>query len=73
MNGWLDLNADGLVLMLVFGLAGTAFLAVALVIEWLVTRRRAERWALTRIDYARCERAGSQDSFRRRLRARGAA
>lgn len=61
-------DADGLALMLAFGIAGTALLALALVVEWIV-KRRARRWRrfTTPVDFARCERTGSQRSFERRL------
>lgn len=61
-------DADGLALMLIFGMAGTALLAVALVVEWIV-ERRTRRWQrfTTPIDFARCDRTGSQAAFAREL------
>jgi hypothetical protein len=68
MNAWLDANVEGLAFILIFGLIGIAALLVAAVIDKVHETRR---FRLNAIDERRCERAGSQNEFTRRLRARG--
>jgi hypothetical protein len=66
MNAWLDANADGLGLPLIFGLIAIVFLVIALVWE-KVERTRCMRID-AEVDYARCARAGSQAEIERRIR-----
>lgn len=39
MNAWLDANADGIALLLIFGLLGVAFVLIAFVVEWRMEPR----------------------------------
>ncbi len=54
---------------------GLTFLAPTLVLSLVVLfrshRRHNRRYRFDRIDVTRCERAGSQDEFMRRLRSGG--
>ena len=62
-------DPEGLALLLAIALLGLVFLCVAAVVEHVAIGRRRRRF--TRIDFRRCERAGSQSEFVRRLRAGG--
>lgn len=65
---WLDTNAEGLALMFWIGCLLIAWLSIAAVVEQLLQRHQRRRF--DRIDLRRCERAGSQHEFARRLHAR---
>ena len=55
MNAYLDANADGLGLLLIFGCIAIVMLLIAWRVEWrMETRKR-----ITRID-PRCERVGRE-------------
>lgn len=66
----MSIDPDGVMMMLIFGIVGIVCLALAGLLQVAVKPRRP-RYTVTRVDYARCERTGSQASFVRRLRARG--
>lgn len=68
MNAWLNANADGIALMLIFGLIGTIVLLILLVAEKV---HQTRRFRIDGCDESRCERTGSMNEFSRRLRARG--
>ena len=61
-------DPEGIAFLLIFGVLGIIVLLIALVIEKVVETRR---FRIDAFDARRCERAGSQDEFSRRLRARG--
>jgi hypothetical protein len=66
VNAYLDANAEGLGLLLIFGLIAIVVLLIALVCEKVERTRHMRIDA--EIDYARCERAGSQREIARRIR-----
>lgn len=75
MTGWIDANATGIALMLVFGVIGVLFLVGALCIERLVEplHEREEFDHLTRVERARRQRRAEVDDSAYRERIRSAA
>jgi type VI protein secretion system component VasK len=55
LNAWLDANADGLALLIIFGVVGIVCLLVAWAIEWRMGPRasRGEFEHLTRVSRAK--------------------
>lgn len=63
-------DPDGLAFLLIFALLGLVVLFVALAIETHVERKGRRQYRMWSVDQARCERVGSVEEFKRRLRAR---